>query len=142
MEIISLLLKNETVISPDPIVPLCQACHQGPKVIPTLSESQKFLGDILPTIQQGLLEKEFLTVQLAGQGQPNSWQSVREVWLDSNYQGGCFLCRFCVPLRTHPDYRKFYLFDNRFFYLDQKWEKAAQAYYQWEKGFEKNNKQK
>jgi hypothetical protein len=72
MEIISLLLKNDLVISPQPIIPFCSACHQDPKPIRTIQENQKFLNGILTNIQNQLSEQEFLTVRLANQDQPDS----------------------------------------------------------------------
>jgi hypothetical protein len=84
----------------------------------------------LPTIKnQLLIEEKPKIIFPTNQDKPEAWKTVREIWTD---QTGYF-CRFCVPLRAHPDYRKFYCFDNCFFYLDKKWEKRAYEYQQREK---------
>lgn len=128
-QLIPQLLKNEIVISPTLIIPFCQGCYNSPKPIPTIQQTQQYLGNILPTIKQQLPNQKFNSIFLVHQDKPASWNQVREVWVDPEYKGGVFACRFCVINRLHPNYRKFYLFDNRCFYLDRGWKKMVKRFY-------------
>jgi hypothetical protein len=71
--IVQLLQTNEFCYSPDPIIPFCQACYDGPKPIKTIQENNKFLGSISPVIQEKISEKEeFQAVFLPHQEKPIS----------------------------------------------------------------------
>ncbi|CAG8702819.1 43645_t:CDS:2 [Gigaspora margarita] len=67
------LLTNEIVISPAPIIPFCQGCYNSPKPIPTVQQTQQFLGSILPTINRQLPNQEKLnSIFLVHQDKPAS----------------------------------------------------------------------